>query len=105
MKLFKLKLRLIEEWRQAWRMWSIRFSALGAALMGVMVTYPNIIVEVWNAVPADVKYFIPPDIGKYLSLGFFVMIFVSRIIKQEKLVKPDKVSETEGGEDDETERE
>lgn len=103
MRIFRFKLHLIEEWRQAWRMWSVRFAAIGTAIMGVLLTYPEIILEVWNTIPADVKYFIPHDVGKYLSLIFFVLIFVSRIIRQEKLLKPDKKETPVEGEDDETE--
>lgn len=84
-----IRLRLIEQWRSFWRMWSLRFTALGTALLGWITVSPDVITSAWNSLPDEIKAYIPQEYLMYVTLTLFVLGMVSRLIKQEKLPTPD----------------
>lgn len=65
----RIKARLIDEWKQAWRFWSVRIPVITFALEGTL-----------QAFPADVRAQIP--FGEYIfPLGMALSLF-ARILKQ-----------------------
>ena len=84
-----MQVRLIKQWRSFWRMWSLRFTALGTVLLGLITTSPDIIIAAWNALPAELKQYIPQQYLMYVTIGLFILGMVSRVIKQEKLHNPE----------------
>lgn len=78
-------MKLIDDWQKFWRMWSIRFTALGSLLLAYIAAVPDAIFTAWAALPEEFKGFIPPNYLMYISLGLFVIGMISRVIKQEKL--------------------
>lgn len=85
-----IRLRLIDTWKSFWRMWSIRFTAIGTALLTYLIASPDMILSAWNVLPADLKAFIPVDYSLYISIALLVLGIISRIIKQEKIPNPKK---------------
>ena len=80
-------LKLIEQWRLFWRMWSIRFTALGTVLLGWITASPDIITAAWNSLPDEIKSYIPQEYLMYVTISLFILGMFSRIIKQDKLDK------------------
>jgi len=78
-------MKLIEQWRSFWRMWSLRFTALGTALLGWITVSPDVITLAWNSLPVEMKQYIPEQYLMYITIALFVLGMVSRIIKQEKI--------------------
>lgn len=67
--------RLIDDWNQAWRFWSVRMQALGALLTTLMVMVPAMPPEIQALVP--VKY-------RVIALGLWAAASIaSRLIKQQ----------------------
>lgn len=67
--LHRLRPRLIAEWRSAWRYWSIRIAAIGAALSGA-----------WVALPADTRALIPG--AQWIGLLLFGLTIAARLVDQ-----------------------
>jgi hypothetical protein len=67
----RFRQRLIANWRAAHKFWSVRISALGAAMSAA-----------WVALPADTRAAIPG--AQWIGLVLFAAVVISRLIDQEK---------------------
>lgn len=76
------KVELIEDWKKAYRLWSVWFGLIGTAVMGVFTAWPESALYLWGAMPAEVRAMIPERFVSGIALFIFVMSTVSRIIKQ-----------------------
>lgn len=79
-------MKLIEEARHAWKMWSIRIAAVAAILAGVIASNQSIALGLVYFLP-DGPWRVVAGIG--IGLVVFVIPTVARLVKQEKLEKPD----------------
>src|SRR6187431_637145 len=68
-----------------WRFWSVRLSAVGAILMGVVTAWPDSILYLWGAMPSEVRGLIPQQFVTLIAMFIFVMSAVSRVVKQAKI--------------------
>lgn len=84
-----IRVRLIAQWRSFWRMWSIRFTALGTAMLAFISTSPDIIIGAWNALPMEIRQYIPQNYLLYITIAIFVLGMFSRVVKQEKIPPPE----------------
>lgn len=91
----KLKLELIEDWRNFWRFWSVRLGVIGSALTGWLVAFPDQALQAWALLPADLKAYLPERYMPLVGVAIFVLSLIARAIKQTKL-------EPKGAEDDRT---
>jgi hypothetical protein len=64
-------MRLITEWRQAWRMLSMQAMGLAAAVQGA-----------WLGLPGDLRAMVPPHLVYYLTLALMVLGIVGRLVHQ-----------------------
>tara|TARA_B100000678_G_scaffold288018_1_gene295682 strand:- start:212 stop:448 length:237 start_codon:yes stop_codon:yes gene_type:complete len=72
-------MKLIEGgWKKAWRLWSVRFAALGSAAAAYILADPGVVFTVMNALPHAVRAFFPPFFG----LGLFGVITLIRLLRQ-----------------------
>ncbi|OJT96587.1 MAG: hypothetical protein BGN82_06230 [Alphaproteobacteria bacterium 65-7] len=62
---------LVEEWRQAWRWFSVQAMALSVLVQAA-----------WEALPADLKQYLPPGLGLALSLGLLACGIIGRLVRQ-----------------------
>jgi hypothetical protein len=65
-------MKFIEEWKQAWRMFSIQAMTLAVAIQGA-----------WPAVPDDLKATLPPHLVHYITIGLLVAGIFGRMVKQD----------------------
>lgn len=91
----KIKLELIEDWRNFWRFWSVRLGVIGSALTGWLVAFPDQALQAWALLPADLKAYLPERYMPLVGVAIFVLSLIARAIKQKKL-------EPKGAEDDRT---
>lgn len=82
-----IKERLVPEAKQAWRWWSIRFNAIGLAILGWVQFDPVSAMAVWNMMPAHVREVLPPHLLTAVAFFFFVLAMLSRVVKQPALEK------------------
>ena len=81
----KIKLELIEDWRNFWRFWSVRLGIVGSAITGVLIAFPDVALSAWAMMPADLKSAIPERYMPLIGVGIFVASLIARAIKQSKL--------------------
>ena len=81
----KIKLELIEDWRNFWRFWSVRLGIIGSVITGVLIAFPDVALSAWAMMPADLKSAIPERYMPFIGVVIFVASLVARAIKQTKL--------------------
>lgn len=86
-------MKLIDNWKQSWKMWSVRLSALGASIMGMFLYFPEWTLYLFNAMPKEVRDLLPDNLALFLAMIVFIGTAISRIVKQEKLEKDRKETE------------
>jgi len=74
--------KLIEEWRQSWRLWSVRLSALGAILTGLALAAPDFLQSLWNGLPTDLRALLPASVTHAVPTALFILTIVARIVSQ-----------------------
>lgn len=72
----------IPDWRQAWRLWSVRVSAIGAAIFAVLLAAPDQVQAIWNALPPDIQALVPN--AKGVALAISVAVTIARILQQKE---------------------
>ena len=86
-------MKLIDNWKQSGKMWSVRLSALGASIMGMFLYFPEGTLYLFNAMPKEVRDLLPDNLALFLAMIVFIGTAISRIVKQEKLAKDRKETE------------
>jgi hypothetical protein len=97
----KFKIHLIEDWRNFHKFWSVRLSLIGSALLAAFFAYPEAMLHVWNAIPPDMKAYIPAKFAPFIPVSIIVAGVLARIIKQKGLSNDnrDESSRQRQGED------
>lgn len=65
------KVQLVEDWRKAWRWFSVNAMVLAAAIQGA-----------WLQIPDDMKASIPPALVSYSTIALLVLGVLGRLLKQ-----------------------
>ncbi len=73
---------LKSNWRQAWRWWSVRVSALGALLYTLLLAFPDFVLELWALLPQEVVAQLPAHVAGVVPIAFFVAAIAARVLKQ-----------------------
>jgi hypothetical protein len=69
-------------WSRAWPLWSVRVSALGAILTALAAAAPDMLLQLWNALPAEILALVPASIGRIVLTLLFVATIAARLISQ-----------------------
>ena len=76
-----MKVKIIPEWKKAWKLLSVQMSAVGIVLT-YAVDYLN---SIWYSLPPEIVQKIPHS--SHISMAIFALVIVVRLIKQKE--KPD----------------
>lgn len=88
-----MKLTIIPEWRVAWRYWSLRLGILAAAVQSYIYSTPTAVVDAWNALPAEIKGYVPANYLQQVGVGLAIATVVSRIVGQPKAAAKHAIAE------------
>lgn len=66
-------MKLVEEWRGAWRWFSLQAMVLS-----------GVVQAAWDALPVDLKQYLPHWLGLVLSLSLLLLGIGGRLVKQRK---------------------
>jgi len=80
-----MKICLIQDWRVAWRFWSLRLNALGTLLLGWFLLVPESMLTLWGFLPPEARAILPPRAAMAAPLIMFVLATLARLVKQERL--------------------
>ncbi len=84
----RLKSRVVDDWRDWWKLWSVRLNALGLAIMGWVAFDPVPILYVWNLLPREVRVLLPAAPLAVIGATLFALSMSAKLVKQRKLEKP-----------------
>ncbi len=70
-------LKLVPDWRSAWRWFSVQ-------AFGLIIALPM----VWAGLPADLKAYIPKEWGIYVVIGIALAGAIGRLVDQKKAPAP-----------------
>lgn len=74
-------MKLIENWRAATRLWSVRVNALGAAVMAFALAAPGAVAQAWAVLPAEMRALVPHP--EWIAMFLFAAGIIARVIHQE----------------------
>jgi hypothetical protein len=77
-------MRLIDNWKDAGRLWSVRLSAAGALLLTLLLAFPDVALTAWNAMPDDMRVLLPEQTSRMISIALFVATIVARVVRQRR---------------------
>jgi len=77
---YEMKFKLIEEWRSAWRWWSMRLAVIGSAAVAYVLAYPDILLSTLNALPPEMRAVFPP----FMGFALLAVVSIARLVKQGK---------------------
>ncbi|MXO66247.1 hypothetical protein [Altericroceibacterium endophyticum] len=80
-----MKIDLIEEWRDAWRYWSVKLNAIGLAIMAWVWFDPTALLYVLNLAPPALRHYVPDRIEALIGFAVFALAIISRLVKQRKV--------------------
>jgi hypothetical protein len=80
-----LKAHLVPEARAFWRWWSMRFNAIGLAILAYVQFDPVGTLSVFNMMPPAVRTALPEHFLTFLALFFFGLAMLARVVKQPAL--------------------
>lgn len=78
-------MKLIDNYKDAWKLWSIRMGLLGTTLMGFLLAYPEAALDAWNMLPQDMKDTLPDQFVPFVGMVIFMLSMFARVIKQTEL--------------------
>jgi len=92
-----MKIELISNWKDWWRMTSVWLTTLGALILGYLQEVPDAAIQIWSFLPSDLKSFLPPSIVQWIGYAILFLGIISRIVKQPALAARKDARETELG--------
>jgi hypothetical protein len=79
-----VRARLIDDARLWWRFWSMRLAAFGAIVAALARWFPDALLAAWNAVPSELRAYLPAPLLHSVPMILFVAIMAARIVAQKK---------------------
>lgn len=77
-----IRQRIVDDCRDFWRWWSVRFNAAGLAILGLVSFDPVSALAIWNMMPPHVRAFLPPNFLTIVGMALFVLSMLARLVKQ-----------------------
>ncbi|PTW45065.1 hypothetical protein C8J25_108157 [Sphingomonas faeni] len=75
-------MKLIPNWRHAWRLASVRVAAIGAVATTAAAAAPDTALQVWQSLPDAVRDVVPSPVSRWVTPVLFVATLVARILKK-----------------------
>lgn len=90
-------MKLVENWRQWYKMFTNILSMIGIILMALLSDLPSHLLAGWSLLPPEFKASLPPDTTAIIAIVIFILIVVARLIKQYSIeMKNKKEDDTDG---------
>lgn len=79
MKIFNIR----DDWKAVLtKAWSVRLSAISAALTGIIVAWPTAAVDIWNVMPDAAKAVLPPRVVLVVPAALTLFSIWARVTVQ-----------------------
>lgn len=80
-----MKIEFVEGARNWYKWWSTWLQGAAAALLVYLEQVPDAAISVWNALPADLKAFVPQNVAYYFVVALSLAAIIAKTIKQRRL--------------------
>ena len=87
-------MKLINDWKDWWRWWSLRLTALGTMVSGYLIANPDIAVTMWMSMPEDIRSYMP---AQYMPAIGLVIVGVGQVARFLKQHQPKSIGTTLAG--------
>ena len=77
-------MKLIENWKQAWKLKSVQVGALSAFFYALILLSEQFL-SVWNVIPQELKNKIPENVAEWVGIFVGVAMVLARLKKQPEL--------------------
>ncbi|MDH5819489.1 N-acetylmuramoyl-L-alanine amidase [Acinetobacter pseudolwoffii] len=77
-------MKLIEDWKQAWKLKSVQVGALSAFFYG-LILFSEQFLNIWNVIPQELKNKIPENAAEWIGMLVGVAMVLARLKKQPEL--------------------
>ncbi|WP_347473855.1 N-acetylmuramoyl-L-alanine amidase [Acinetobacter thermotolerans] len=77
-------MKLIEDWKQAWKLKSVQVGAISAFFYG-LILFSEQFLNVWNIIPQELKNKIPENAAEWIGMLVGVAMVLARLKKQPEL--------------------
>lgn len=75
-------MKLIDDWKKAWRLWSVQLNIITIVILTILNDLPSHIIASWSLLPEELKSQIDKDVIAYVSIGLVVLNILSRLVSQ-----------------------
>ena len=80
-------MKFIHDARHWWRFWSMRFNALGLAILSWVQFDPVSVLGVWNMMPGEVRAVLPVATVRIIGMVLVALGLLARVVVQPNLGK------------------
>ena len=87
-------MKLIEDWKQAWKLKSVQVGALSAFFYG-LILFSEQFLNIWNVIPQELKSKIPENAAEWIGMLVGVAMVLARLKKQPELHGDDNESSSD----------
>lgn len=77
-----MKVRVIDNWRAGWKLWSVRLNITGAGFTALLLALPDTLAGLWSSLPTDFTAIFPATILPFIPLLLFIAATGARFVKQ-----------------------
>ena len=77
-------MKLIEDWKQSWKLSSVKVGAL-SAIFYALILFADQFLNIWNIIPQDMKNMIPEQWKEIVGVFVGVAMILARLKKQPEL--------------------
>lgn len=82
-------MKLIPNWRDGWKFWSVRVQAIGILILLMLEQIPDVVYSAWEALPTELQSLIPDSSLKIVAYAALIGGIVARLLYQESLHSDD----------------
>jgi len=79
----RVRASLVDDWRDAWRWWSMRLIAIGAAYHSLLLLVPaDQLLWLWSMLPGETRALLPAAAMHGIPLILFLLAGIGRLAAQ-----------------------
>jgi hypothetical protein len=75
-------MKLIPNWRHAWRLASVRVAAIGAIATTAAAAAPDAALQIWQSLPDPIRDLVPSPVSRWVGPALFAATMVARILRK-----------------------
>ena len=76
---------IVPHWRDVFKRWSFWLGVIGSGVTTFALYAPDVALQVWLSMPADLKEVLPPNFVRWFGLALFISSNIAAFIKQRSL--------------------